>query len=222
LEKAPVVDWKDLWASLPSEVRQQFDSQAQITEFKRGDLIYRQGDQPKGIYFVMQGLVGLVLIGQVSGKEHLLRFFREGQFFGHRALFSDEGYHGSTVALEPTVLKLVPKSLVISAIAKHPQLLMDVARVLSKELRRCENHQVMILENQILVRTAQAVVYLKELHPGHNWTRQEIANFCASTVSTIIKALAELEQSGLIKQQGRSIEILNREGLVALQDRSEL
>lgn len=76
----------------------------------------------------------------------------------------------------------------------------------------------MILENQILPRTAQALVYLKELHPAHKWTRQEIANFSASTVSTIIKALAELEAKGLIRQEGRSIDILNREGLIALQD----
>ena len=104
------------------------------------------------------------------------------------------------------------------AIEKHPSLLRDVVKVLSKELRRCETHQVMILENQILVRTAQAVVYLKDLHPDHSWTRQEIASFCASTVSTVIKALSELENLNLIKQDGRSIQVLDRDGLIALQD----
>ena len=74
----------------------------------------------------------------------------------------------------------------------------------------------MILENQILSRTAQAIIYLKDLYPEHNWTRQEIANFCASTVSTVIKAMAELEDMGLIKQQGRSIEILKREELLQM------
>jgi CRP-like cAMP-binding protein len=59
---------------------------------------------------------------------------------------------------------------------------------------------------------------LKDLHPDHNWTRQEIANFCASTVSTVIKALSELEELNLIKQDGRSIQVLNRDGLIALQD----
>jgi CRP-like cAMP-binding protein len=159
-----------------------------------------------------------MLVGQASGKEHLLRFFRQGQFFGHRSLFSNEGYHGNSVAIEPTRLKLVPKEIIMKAIEKQPTLLHDVVKVLSKELRRSETHQVMILENQILVRTAQALVYLKDLHPEHNWTRQEIANFCASTVSTVIKALSELEELKLIKQDGRSILVLNRDGLIALQD----
>lgn len=216
------MEWKELWSELSTDIKWQFESQSKTIELKRGEHVYRHGDLPRGIYFVKQGLVGLVLVGASSGKEHLVRFFRQGQFFGHRALFSNEGYHGNSVALEPTLLKLVPKEVIMTAIEKHPHLLRGVVTVLSKELRRCEMHQVMILENQILVRTAQALVYLKDLHPDHNWTRQEIANFCASTVSTIIKALSELEKMELIRQDGRSIQILKRDALVALQDNESI
>lgn len=212
------MEWKELWSELPVEIKTEFEAQAKTIELKRGEFIYRQGDLPRGLYFVKQGLIGLTLIGQSSGKEHLVRFFRQGQFFGHRALFAEEGYHGTSKAIEPTVLKLVPKEVILKAIEKQPSLLNGVVRVLSKELRRCENHQVMVLENEILVRTAQALVYLKNLHPEHNWTRQEIANFCASTVSTVIKALAEIEAMGFIKQDGRSIQILKHDELIALQD----
>lgn len=212
------MEFKEIWTVLPQDVHWQFMSNAQTIDLKRGDIIYRQLDQPKGLYFVKKGLVGLVLTGSTSGREHLLRFFRQNQFFGHRALFSNEGYHGTTVALEPTTLRLVPQNIIFAAIEKYPTLLKDVVTVLAKELRRTEVQHVMILENQILARAAQALVYLKDLHPEHNWTRQEIANFCASTVSTIIKALAELEGMGLISQEGRTINILNRDGLLALQD----
>lgn len=212
------MEWKSLWSDLPQEVKWSFESCASSISLKRGETVYREGDLPRGIYFVKTGLVGLVITAPASGKEHLMRFFRQGQFFGHRALFSSEGYHGSAVALEPTELKLVDTATIMSAVKKHPELLMEVVTVLSKELRRCESHQVMILENQILGRIAQSVIYLKDLHPEHNWTRQEIANFCASTVSTVIKALAELEEMGLIEQSGRSITVLNRDGLIALHE----
>lgn len=207
---------KELWSELPSEVRWNFESQSQALSFKRGEAIYRQGDTPKGMYFVKKGLVGLVIVAAQSGKEHLLRFFRQGQFFGHRALFSEEGYHGSTIALEATEIRFVPREVILSAIAKHPELLKEVVQVLSKELRRSETHQVMILENQILGRIAQSLVYLKDIHPEHNWTRQEIANFCASTVSTVIKGMARLEDLGLIEQEGRAVRLVDREGLLAL------
>lgn len=215
------MQFKEIWSDLPQDVRWQFESNSQTLSIKRGEFIYRQAEQPKGLYFVKKGLVGLVLTGSISAKEHLLRFFKENQFFGHRALFSNEGYHGSTVALEATTLKLVPQQIILEAISKYPILLKDVVLVLAKELRRVEVQHVMILENQVLTRVAQALIYLKDLHPEHNWTRQEIANFCASTVSTIIKTLAELEKMGLIAQQGREIIILNRTGLLSLQDENK-
>ncbi len=207
-----------LWLNLPADIQSEFNKSSRMITKKRGEFIYRQGDTPDGLYFIEKGLIGLLLIGASSGKEHLLRFFREGEFFGHRSLFAGEGYHGSTVCLEASSIKVVPKSVVLMALDRHPILYKELTYVLSKQLRRCEVQHVMILENQILARTALALVYLKDLHPEHMWTRQEIANFCASTTSTIIKAMAEIEALGLIKQEGRKIEILDREGLINLQD----
>lgn len=211
---------KELWSDMNPELRWYFESQSKLLTFKRGDFIYSQGETPQGIYFVQDGLVGFTMISAKSGKEHLLRFFRQGQFFGHRSLFSNEGYHGNTVALEQTKIKFISKEAIFIGLEKDKSLLHEVVKVLSKELRRCETQHVMLLENEILVRVAQSLIYLKDLHPDHNWTRQEIANFCASTVSTVIKALASLEDRGFIRQEGREISILDRNGLIALQDQA--
>lgn len=212
------MSFKSFFDGISQDVQERFEKEAVHKEFKRGDVVYKMGDQPQGIYFVQKGLVGLTIVGQASGKEHLLRFFKTGQFFGHRALFSNEGYHGTATVLEPTSILLVPRRIVASTLEQYPQLYKDILTIVAKELRRCEEQHVMILENQILPRISLAVIYLKDLHPEHNWTRQEIANFCASTVSTVIKALAELEGMGLIKQGGRTIEILDRDALIALQE----
>lgn len=209
---------QSLWANLPADIRERFVAHSVKLEFKRGESIYRQGESPQGIYFVETGLIGLVLLAAGSGKEHLLRFFKQGQFFGHRSLFANEEYHASTIALETTCVKLIKKDIIFQTLKERPELYRNVVRILSHELRRSEVQRVMILENQVLARTAQALIYLKDLHPDHHWTRLEIANFTASTVSTIIKALSQLEMEGLIEQKGRAINILDRNGLIALQD----
>lgn len=206
--------WKDADAAL----LERLDHHSVTLEFKRGDVIYSSGDKPKGLYLILTGLVGLSIIGEESGKEHLLRFFTSGQFFGHRSLVSEENYHAGSIALEKTTVKLLPKAILSQILDEHPILYKDLAKYLGKELRRAENLHIMVLENQILPRTAQAIIYLKNLHPDHNWTRTEIANFTASTTSTIIKAMAQLEDMGFIRQSGRSIEILNKEELLKLQN----
>jgi len=209
----------DVWEELPFEFQEAIFDSAALLEFKRGDYIYRLGDEPKGIYIVEHGLVAIVLFG-VSGKEHLMRFFRAGQFFGHRSLFASQPYHASTQALEPTAVRFIPKKVIFALFELHPHLYAQIVQRLAIELQHCELQQVMLLDQQILPRVARAVVYLKEIHPSYRWTRQELAGFCASTTSTVIKALAELEDMGLIKQSGRSIEIIDRAGLVHMQFQS--
>lgn len=207
-----------IWPHLEPEIEDLFTSAARALVHKRGEAFYRQGDPPKGLYFVEEGLVGLTLVGASSGKEHLLRFFKAPDFFGHRSMLASEPHHATALALEKTKVNFLPRQVVAIALEKYPKLYQEISKVLSLELRRAEVGHVMILENQVLARTAQAIIYLKEIHPSHPWTRQEIANFCASTTSTIIKAMGELESRGLIRQEGREIIILNREGLISIDE----
>ncbi len=207
-----------IWKNAPKDALEKLDYYSITLEYKRGDTIYSPSEKSKGLYIVIAGLVGVSIIGEESGKEHLLRFFTTGQFFGHCSIFSDEINHGHSTVLEKSIVKLIPKDRLIQVMNEFPSLYKDLISYLGTELRRAENMHVMILENQILPRTAQAIIYLKNLHPEHNWTRSEIANFTASTTSTIIKAMAQLEDMGLIRQTGRSIEILDQSKLLKIQN----
>lgn len=212
------MEMNQFWSDLSIETKNFLSQKAQVLEYKRGDGIYSQGDLPKGLYFLEDGLVSLMFIGENSGKEHLVRFFKKGQFFGHRSLFSDEKHHANAIVLEKTKIKFLRKDIIFHVLESNPLLFKKIVAVLAKELRRCELNQLRILENQILPRIAQAIIYLKDIKPDYNWTRQEIANFAASTTSTVIKAMNELESMGFILQEGRRVTILNREGLLNLQD----
>lgn len=207
-----------LWQRLVPEAQRELLHVTQRLSLKRGEVIYRQGDSPRGLYFIEEGLVGLVLTGESSGKEHLVRFFKGRQFFGHRTLFADELHHATSTALERTLISFIPKNPFLRVADQNPCLYKEVMQVLAGELRTCEVRHVTIMEKQVLARTAQALVYLKDLYPEYNWTRREIASFCASTASSVIKAMAELEQKGLITQKGRTIEILERQKLIGLTD----
>ncbi len=185
--------------------------------FERSEFVYRSGDKAKGLYFVEEGLVGLSIVGP-SGKEHLMRFFKANQVFGHRAILADqEHYHATTQVLEKTRVLFVPKETVKELLEKYPELYRLVVKQLAQELTNCEVQQVNVLDQQILPRVAQALVFLKDIRPDYRWTRSELASFCASTTSTVIKALAEIEYMGYIKQKGRVMHILDRAALIQMQ-----
>lgn len=181
--------------------------------YGRGDFIYYQDEPPKGLFLIQKGLVGLKHV-TASGHQHLMRLFKCHQVFGYISFLTGQNYNASAVALEPTQLSFITRDKAYQILDRDPKLWRVLAQIAAFDLRQCEMQKTFINENQVLARTAQALIFLKNFHPYHRWTRAEISEFIASTPTTVIKALAELERRGLIRQKGRQIEILDSEGLL--------
>lgn len=193
----------------------QKDLTKQRREFKRGDKIYRASEKPAGLYLVEKGLVGLVVPGE-SGHDHLVRLFKPQQIFGHRSLFANEPYHAAATALESTSVLFVHKTEIKDVIKANCEYAEKLLELMAIELRQAEQKLISMTEKDVTSRIAESIIYLKELHPNHSWTRQEIADFCGSTAATVIRTLAKFEEEGLISQNGREFTILKREGLLNL------
>jgi len=180
---------------------------------KKRSFIYTEGETPQGIYFIQSGLVGLIKVN-ANGVDSLLRVFKPGQFFGHRSFFSNESYHASARALEASEVVFCPENKVKKVFDQMPRAYFFLARALAKELRRAEERSLLISEGEVLERISSTLFLFKKLKPDHNWTRTEIANYCASRTPTVIKVLGELEKQKIIHQDGRNINILDEEALL--------
>jgi CRP-like cAMP-binding protein len=204
---------KSVLGPLPEALVERLASQVQTVNLKRGDYLYRAGESANGIYIVEQGLLGLTYIS-AEGSEHLLRLYRPGLIVGHRAFFAEEKYHASSQALEASVVYSLPESCMTQALSENPLLSRQFLKKLAIELREAELKLISRSEKDVFQRVAEALVYLKRNHPQHIWTRREISEFCGSTTATVIKAMAKLEQTGAISQDGRNFTILNEQRLL--------
>ena len=205
----------NFWKQLPEDASKVLKKSTLFKTFKKGATIYSFGDTPQGIYVVKSGLVGLVTTSN-KGSEHLLRLFVENMFFGHRSLFANETYYASAICLEQSEIGLVPKEVVEEILENFPGTARLLIETLARELGLAELQRLKIADQEVLQRLASSLIYLKEIHPDHRWTRNEIAHFCGSTGPTVIRGLAELEERGLIHQEGRDIRILDRASLLEL------
>ncbi|HVU83344.1 MAG TPA: cyclic nucleotide-binding domain-containing protein, partial [Puia sp.] len=69
--------------------------------YKKGELIFREGEEVKGIYFIYSGKVK-VHKKWGEEKELIIRFAQKGDILGHRGLGQQVGnYPISATALEP-------------------------------------------------------------------------------------------------------------------------
>jgi CRP-like cAMP-binding protein len=181
----------------------------------RGRMLYQAGDMPTGLHFIRRGLIGLIVLGP-TGNEYLVRLSKTGQYVGHRSLFAGEPHHATAVALEETEVISVSKVAIFHVIEIFPKVALFILETISKELRHSELGRVSLADKDVVARIAESVLYLREMFPDHQWTRREIAEFCGSTTPTVIRTLTKFEAEGLIRQNGRKIEITKRDGLLEL------
>ena len=76
--------------------------------YKKGDIIFREGDKPTGLICLLEGKVKIFKEG-VGGREQIVRMARPDGFIGYRALFAEENYIASSVAIEDSGIVVIEK-----------------------------------------------------------------------------------------------------------------
>ena len=205
----------DLPAQTKAPQNEVFEALRSVSHRKlygRGDCLYQESEAATTVYWLESGLVGLVKTSP-EGVSNLLRVFAADNFLGHRSVFAGQKHHASARCLESCVVWEMERTKFLAALQRQPKLYAYFAKVLATELGLAENRSLMVAEYQLLARVAAAILYLLKLAPQHPWTRSEIAEFCASRTATVITALSQLEERGMISKQGRKIQIIDEAGL---------
>lgn len=184
-----------------------------VRKVKKGEVIYHEGDNPKNIYFLKEGLIGLFYISE-SGKESFLRIFSPKNVFGHRSFFADEPYHASSIALRNSEIYVIPQDSCNKLCLNEPHFLKLMAKGLAQDLRRAEHRMSDLSDKSVNVRIGEALIYLKNKYSNQVWTRKEIAEYTGSTPETVTRVMTSLEDAGLIEKKGRDFNILDEDKIL--------
>jgi CRP-like cAMP-binding protein len=182
--------------------------------YAKGQTLFYAGNNPTGLFCVREGLVKLESVSG-DGHGHLLRILGPGDLVGYRSLFSDEPYDASAVAQEDVKICFIPKQVIFGLIRSEPDLALALLSRLSSEIKDSEDRMCKATDQSASERVAEALIFLKDHFGGQNWTRREIGEWAGTTPETVMRTLAVFEDEGLIRTQGRKIEVLDRAKLVA-------
>lgn len=182
-------------------------------EVRKGDVLYREGEQPRGLYYVCKGLFGLTLLSE-SGAESLVRIFPACSYLGHRSFLAEENYHATAQALKKSEIIFFPKDIAHKILLEQPNVLLGIARLLAFDLKVAETRLNDMVGKRAFARVAEALIFLKHKNEEFPWTRREIGEFCGVKTETVSRVLSELEDQGHINKEGRLIKIVNEEALL--------
>jgi len=188
--------------------------------YKVGDVIYREGDSPRGVYFLKSGILALTYISE-NGTESLLRIFTNCCFFGHRTFLTQGTYHATATVLKEAEILFLDEALAQEVIIENHSLLLKIARNLAIDLKNAENRLRDMVGKKASQRVIETLIYLKHQTPDFPWTRREIGEFCGVKTETVSRALSELESKNLITREGRSISIIDEQKLIEYLEQGE-
>lgn len=188
--------------------------------YKKGQTVFTQGHYPHGVFCVKHGKIKVYKIGD-EGKEQIVRFGKDGDILGYRALLSGDSYSCSADVLEDSHICFVPKAAFLEMLGKSGSLTLNVMKLLGNDLREAEKRITELAQKPVRERVAEALLLLKETYGVEEddstlnvtLSREEIANLVGTATETTIRLLSEFKQDGLIQLNGKKIAILNHQKL---------
>lgn len=184
-------------------------------EIRKGQQVFKEGDEVKGIFFVFSGKVKVHKRWDAE-KELILRFAREGDIIGHLGLGDEPVYPVSATAIENTIVCFVDLTFFESSLHVNSRLTLSLMRFFANELQESEKRMRNLVHMPVKERIALSLLNLQKQF-GLNAegainleiTRQDFSSYAAVSYETLFKVTNEFIQNNLIVATGKSFKILN-------------
>ena len=197
-------------------------AQRQNFQYKKGEILFNEGDKVTGIYFIYDGTVK---VHKHWGKEKelIVRFAKKGDIVGHRGLGKDDFYPVSATTLEPVTVCFIELDFFLASLKVNHDFLYELMMFYARELQESEKKMRNLAHMPVKGRIAYALLTLADKF-GINGqglidillSRQDLASFSGTTYETVFRILNEFIEEKIIEISGKDILIKNSEKLLEI------
>jgi CRP/FNR family transcriptional regulator len=207
----------------------QIASSKACTLYKKGQIVFRAGEAPAGLFCLHQGKVKMYKKGE-EGRDHIVRFAKAGDVLGYRSLLSGEPYNLSAATLEESVICCIPKATFFGVLREDGNFTMEMIHLLSGQLRRAEDQLVHLAQKPVRERLAETLLILREVYGTENGddspidialSRDDLAAVVGTATETLVRTIGDLKREKLIATEKKKIRILDADGLIRVGNLSD-
>ena len=212
-----------VWDHLTLEEKEYIDAHTQTRYFRKGEVLYDEGDPTEHIVMLVRGTVRLTKEG-VGQRLQIIRLLRSYDTFGYRSAMAGDCHSTAATAMEPSVLYYVERDAFLQVIQKNIAFCYAVLVAMSKDLGISESQTVNLTQKHIRGRLAETLITLSKTYgmEGDGVTiamymaREDLANMSNMTTSNAIRTLSQFASEGLIGLDGRKIKVLDESELMRI------
>jgi CRP-like cAMP-binding protein len=222
----PIDQWdfksESVLADLPADVHQILMSNKSEQVYKKGEIIFREGAFPTGIFYISQGKVKKYKVDTES-REHIIYVANTGELLGYHAILAQGRYPDFAAALEESIIGFIPKEDFLDAMAQSPLLHSRLLKTLSHEYAVLANSITLFSKKSVRERLALQLIVMREKYKDHlkpgmpveiNMGRDDLASLVGTARENVVRILTEFKEDGILDTKGRKIFIHNVNKLI--------
>jgi len=209
---------------LPPHVRAGFHAIGVPVSFKKGTILFVEGQRPDGVYVLSSGRAKLSA-SSPDGKALLLRMAEPGEVIGLPGTISGKAYALTAEALEPLQAQFIARQPFLQFLCKHGEAALRVAEIMS-DIYHATFQEVRYLgfsasaaeklARLLLDFVASRPANESRLQAVFTFTHEEIAETIGTARETVTRILSDFRRARLIETRGPTLVIANRAGLEKL------
>lgn len=188
--------------------------------YKKGQIVYKEGDKPTGLICLSAGKMKIFKEG-VGGREQIVRMAKPVGFIGYRALFAEENYIASAMAIEDSSVCIIDKETLFMLLKQNSNFALSMIKSLATELGFSNNRTVTLTQKHIRGRLAESLLFLLDTYGFDDdgetikvfLPREDLANLSNMTTSNAIRTLSIFANEKVIELTGRHIRITDLSAL---------
>ncbi len=214
------------FADMPLNIRQQLREIATEKTFRKGEMIFYEGDKSLGFYLLLSGLIKIYKLSP-EGKEQILQFIRPNETFGEVVVFSGKSFPANAESAKESRALLFPRRDFLELIRTNPDVALTMLAILSERLRRFTIQVENLSLKEVPGRLATYFLYLSNQEAkGNSFDLQiskgQLASLLGTIPETLSRILARMKEHRIIEVERNHIHLLDIPRLVALSEGEKL
>ncbi len=101
--------------------------------YKKGQIIFNEGNSPCGLYFLEKGKVKL-WNDTVINREIIIRLIKAGELFGYRSLLSNDFYKASATTIEDSIICFYYKEDFVEVMNRNTKIGQHMLHIIGQDM----------------------------------------------------------------------------------------
>ena len=207
----------ETFGTLPRALAQELGARATNRRFRRGEYVCRAGEHADQLFLLQSGRVAIAARAD-DGRESVAAVLGPGALFGELPFFDGGPRSSDARAITPIVVGAVAYRDVRALIDDRPELLWDVALILTRRLRSVDEALADAMFLDVTGRTAKRLLQVAGDDDEFSLpvTQEELASMVGASRERVNKAIATFVRLGWLEITARTrYRILDRTELEA-------